>query len=244
MSGAQDADNLIKIYNEIDAFLRRQAGADRYADHSYLLQQVARTNRIIARYESELRSVGQLRNSLVHNPVSEAASPMAYPHPALVAWYKTVRDMLTKPTSALSIAVPGNKIYTASPTTNLHEVLQKMSDHTFTHVPIIKDDKMVGIFSENTLLTYLADNGEAIILKDMTMADFAGYLPLKSHKGEEFVFLPRTAGVGEVYDVFSEAIKVRHRIGMVFITQNGKESEKPLGIITAWDLASPEFELA
>lgn len=102
---------------------------------------------------------------------------------------------------------------------------------------------MIGIFSENTLLGYLADNVEAIILDDMKIADFKKYLPLGSHRSEAFEFLPRSAELSSVYGVFNQAIKAHRRIGMLFVTQNGKPSEQLLGIITAWDLASPEFEL-
>jgi hypothetical protein len=72
------------------------------------------------------------------------------------------------------------------------------------------------------------------------MADFKDYLPLNAHKGEKFIFLPRKTELADVYELFSKAIKAHERIGMVFISETGKASEKPLGIITAWDLPSPE----
>ena len=67
------------------------------------------------------------------------------------------------------------------------------------------------------------------------------YLPLKAHKGEHFIFLARNSSLADVYETFNRAIKIHQRIGMVFITEHGKPTEKPLGIITAWDLASPAF---
>lgn len=232
---------LIKIYNEIDAFLRQQLESDRHAEHGYLLQHVAHKNRVVAKYESELRAIAQLRNSLVHNPLQEIASPIAYPHPKLLERYQSIRDALLNPKVALSIAVPTNKIYTATLETPLKNVLKKMNENTFTHVPIIKNNMMTGIFSENTLLSYLAEKGETVILDDMKIGEFKEYLPFKAHKGERFEFLSRKAELAEVYDIFYQAIKVHERIGMVFVTEHGKPTEKPLGIITAWDLASPEF---
>lgn len=245
MSSAQNlAEELLKIYNDIDAFLRRQPDSgDRHADHSSLIRQVARHNRVVARYESEMRAAAQLRNIIVHNPLSETASPLAMPHIELVNRYGEIRMALLHPASALSIAVPASQIYTATLETPLRQVLKDMNDNIFTHVPIIKNNQMIGIFSENALLSYLADNSDVIILGDMTMEAFKQYLPLKAHKGEHFEFLPRRASLADVYTVFNRAIKVRRRIGMLFITEHGKHYEKPLGIVTAWDLASPEFEL-
>jgi hypothetical protein len=114
MNTNQAAEELLKIYNEIDAFLRQQYGSDRHAEHGYLLQQVAHKNRVVAKYESELRAIAQLRNSLVHNPLQEIASPIAYPNPKLLERYRSIRNALLNPRVALTIAVPANKIFTAT----------------------------------------------------------------------------------------------------------------------------------
>lgn len=243
MNDKRPADELLKLYNQIDAFLRNQRRSDRHAEHGYLIQQIAKTNRTVARFQSELRAIAKLRNNIVHNPLMDIAAPIAYPHPLLVERYRHIRDALLDPPRALSIAVPGHKIYTATLTTPLSEVLQKMNDNIFTHVPIMEDSQMMGIFSENTLISYLADKPNRINVKEMTIGDFKSYLPLKGHKGEHFAFLPRKAALADVYDIFNQAIKAHKRIGMIFITKHGGPNERPLGIITAWDLASPEFEL-
>lgn len=235
-------EQLLRLYNEVDAFLRQNYKQDKYADHSFLIQELASSNRVVARYQQDMRAIAQLRNSLVHNPFP-SAQPMAQPHPVIVRRYEEIRNALLSPHTALSIAVPAQKIYTVSPESNLNEVLRAMDANIYTHVPVIKDHKMVGILSENTLLSYLAETGETIITNDMTVADLSPYLPLKTHRSELFVFLPRKAPLSKVFEVFNDAIRKHKRVGMVFITEHGDENEKPLGIITAWDLASPELAL-
>lgn len=234
---------LIQLYNEVDAFLRQQYKHDRYADHSFLIQELAGSNRVVARHQQEMRAVAQLRNSLVHNPFGASAQPIAQPHPVVVKRYTDIHDALLNPHSALSIAILAQQIYTTRLDSKLSDVLVAMDKNIYTHVPVIKDDKMIGIFSENTLLSYLAESGEVIITDDMTIADFAEYIPLKSHRSESFAFLPRTASLNQVFEVFNKAIHKHIRIGLLIITEHGDENERPLGIITAWDLASPEFEL-
>lgn len=236
-------EELVAIYNEIDSFLRQQYKSDKYADHSFLIQEIGRTNAVVARYQQELRAMAQLRNSIVHNPLSAIAQPIALPHPEIIKKYKGIKDALLNPRTGLSVAIPAHKIYTASLNSNLNEVLKKMNKNIYTHVPIIEQSKMVGIFSENSLLSYLADAGEAIITNDMMINDLADYLPLQSHQGECFEFLPRKASLAQVFEVFNKAIHKHQRVGMLFITEHGYAGERPLGIITAWDLASPDFEL-
>lgn len=232
---------LLRLYNEIDAYLRQECKTDKYADHVYLIQEVSRKNRVVARYQQELRAVAQLRNSIVHNPFRDA-DPIASTNEVVVTYYEHIRDSLLNPQTALSIAIPAKLIYTVAPDENLNQVLKHMDKNTYTHVPVIEDNKMTGILSENTLLSYLAENGDVIITEDMAVKELADYLPISAHRSETFVFLPRKASLGQVFSVFNEAIKKRQRIGMLFITEHGRQDEKPLGIITAWDLASPEFE--
>lgn len=243
LNSRQAAQQLLRLYNDVDAFLRQQYKQDKYTDHTFLIQQLAATNRIVARYQQEMRAIAQLRNNLVHNPFSSVAEPIAYPHPEVVKRYKDIRDALLNPHSAISIAIPVHKIYTARLDSKLFKVLKDMDENIYTHVPIIENDKMVGVFSENTLLSFLAETGEAVITEDMTIANFADYVPLKSHRSESFIFLPRRASLSTLFDSFNKAIHRHERIGMVFITEHGSETEKPLGIITAWDLASPDLEL-
>ena len=237
------ANALLDLYNEIDHFLRKECKRDKYADHTILIQELAASNPVVARNQQLMRTVAQIRNSLVHNPIPSVAQPLLEPHAKLVEAYKDVRDALTNPLKALSIAVPGQQLYTTSLDSNLGEVMKEMDRNIYTHVPVIEDEKMIGIFSENTLLSYLAESGEAIVTKDMKVGELKDFLPLDSHTGESFVFIPRNAPLGDIYKIFNDAIQTKQRIGMVFITHSGKSDEKLLGIITAWDLASPEFQL-
>jgi CBS domain-containing protein len=235
------SDELLGLYNEVDHFLRTACKSDKFVEHGFLIQEISASNSVVARNQQLLRSVGQIRNNIVHNPIPKVAQPLVSPNPELVKAYRSVRDALLNPPGALNIAIPRQQIFTSTLDAPLAEILQAMSQNIFTHVPIMEGDKMIGVFSENTLLSYLAETGETIITNDMTMRDFEQWLPLESHRGEHFVFLPRKTPLSKVYEVFNEAIKVRRRIGMIFITQNGKDSEKLLGIITAWDLANPEL---
>lgn len=238
-----NADELLNLYNEIDHFLRREGKKDKDADHAFLILELSTVNPTVARNQQLLRAVAQVRNNLVHNPIPSVAQPLVDPNPRLVEMYRDVRDTLLNPPKALSIAIPGQDIYTTTLSAKLSAVMQAMDDHVFTHVPVLdNDDRMIGVFSENSLLSYLADNGEGIITKDMKIEDIREFLPLKAHRGESFVFVSRNTPLSKIYEIFNEAIQVRQRIGMVFVTQNGRESEKLLGIITAWDLASPEFQ--
>lgn len=237
------ADELLNLYNEVDHFLRKEYKQDKFADHNFLIQETAAKNPVVARNQQLMRAVAQIRNSLVHNPIPSVAQPLLEPNSRLVKAYKDVRDALMNPLTAMSIAVPAQQIYTTTLNANLAEVMKVMNDNIFTHIPVTENEKMIGVFSENTILSYLAENGESIITKDMKVGDMEKFLPLAAHSGESFEFVPRNAPLSAIYEIFNDAIRVRRRIGIIFVTHSGKAEEKILGIITAWDLASPDFRL-
>ena len=108
----------------------------------------------------------------------------------------------------------------------------------YTHVPILEDGIVRGVFSENTLLSYLYGEEIVCIDDETTFSSLAELLPVDAHASESFRFVPRTITLAEVAEMFTVAMRRADRIGMVFITHSGKPSEKVLGIITAWDVAA------
>jgi hypothetical protein len=66
-------------------------------------------------------------------------------------------------------------------------------------------------------------------------------LPVDNHITETFRFLPWDAKVFDAKDLFEKALKKMERIGMIFLTQNGKPTEKLLGILTPWDILANQL---
>lgn len=96
---------------------------------------------------------------------------------------------------------------------------------------------VIGIFSENTLLNYIANKGDVLLEKDAKIREFIEYLPFDKHNSEYFDFVSKNASLIEVEELFQEELKEHRRLGVVFITENGRSNQKILGIITAWDMA-------
>ncbi len=115
-----------------------------------------------------------------------------------------------------------------------------MQKNNYTHIPIIEHDVVVGVFSENTVLSYLIDDEIIEIGDDVCFTALGKYLPIENHSSESFRFISRNASLQNVNELFEKALRSQDRIGLVFVTQNGKPSEKLLGIISAWDAAAKE----
>ena len=144
------------------------------------------------------------------------------------------------PKKAILIAIPREVVYTTTLDDSAWKVMQTMNDKVYTHVPVMDGDKMIGVFSENTILSYLVHNKDSIIMQDARISEFKDFVPLDKHPSEYFEFVGRNALLIEVEEIFRRGLISKRRIAVVFITENGNPDEKLLGLITAWDIAGKD----
>ena len=237
MSQENLSNKFITIYNEMDAFFRRELDVDETISHRDLIWKISKDNQLLENNKYDLLTFARLRNAIVHNPRRADAHPIAEPHEYIVAQYEMIRDQLLNPVKALSIAIPFNKIFTTLLEDKAINVMREMNENTFTHVPVMEGDKMVGVFSENVVFSFLVKHEIAIVDKDITISEFGEFLPIEKHPSEYFLFASRTALLFDIQKLFDNELEKNRRLGVVFITDSGKQDEKLLGMITAWDIA-------
>lgn len=228
---------ILRIYNELDKFFRTSLGQDEAIDHAGVLQRISRINPEVNRYTFELRSFSKLRNMLVHDGSGTNEMPLIEPTDFAIKRYQELADLIMKPKKALNIAVRKEYLFTVGLEDMATEVMAEMNKKTFTHAPVMKDGKMVGVFSENTVFAYLVKEKQSLIDGETTINDFKDFIGFEDHPSEKFVFVSSNSTAMEVREIFSDAVKNGVRIGMIFVTANGKAEESLLGVITAWDLA-------
>jgi len=233
------SEEFINIYNNLDKYMRNELQVDEYVGHTSIIDRMIKKGNIFFRtYKDDLKSFANLRNAIIHNPDRKTINPIAEPHEIVVSKYKEIMDKVLNPPKALNeIAIPSQNIYKINLADNALEVMKIMNKNIFTHVPVLKDDKMVGVFSENTIFTFFTEKEEAIFDDEMTIEDFNEFIPIDKHPSEVFIFVPRNITMLEIEEIFKNEINDNKRISAIFITENGKEDEKLLGLITPWDIA-------
>lgn len=239
-TNADLSEKFIKIYNELDDFIRKKFNAEDYEDHSSLLRRISAQDKLISSFYKDLKMFSQIRNLMVHNPYKDKAKQLISPDPYIVQMYEDILKKIIAPQKALSIAVKREQIYTTTLKGNVLEVMKTMNDKTYTHVPVIEDERMIGIFSENTILSYLVHHKDSIITNDLLVEEFKDFIPLDKHGSEIFEFVGRNTLLSDVEEIFKTGLEKRNRVAVVFITESGKQTEKLLGMITAWDVAGKE----
>ena len=238
MTKTDSADRFIQAYNELDNYMRKTLKMGDEADHSYLIAQMSQKGyRIFEIHGFELRQFARLRNAIVHSPFQNNSQPIAQPNPDIVEKYETIKNLVIHPPKALAIAIPAPKIFTASFDSNIQQIMKIMIDKSYTHIPILENGVMIGVFSENTLFSYLAASKDILITADATMRDFKEFIPFEKHQNEYFEFISKEAMLDEVEEIFKKGLQDLKRIAVVYITEHGKKEERLLGMLTAWDIA-------
>lgn len=153
----------------------------------------------------------------------------------------TLKETILKvenPPRADNLMVRLESVMTKTVDDLVRPAMEEMLRKSYTHVPIVEDGRVVGVFSENTLLAYLVDEDIVEISRDMRFSDLQAYLPMENHASESFRFVSKDLLGSSISGLFEEGLANGDRIGMIFVTHSGKESQRLLGIITAWDVAA------
>jgi CBS domain-containing protein len=174
--------------------------------------------------EGDILGLFNLRNVGTHAP-----SFVEIQSAAVVKLQKLVSAFCRK---AIDIATLEEDIYKADLDTLVKEAVRVMSQRLFTHVPVVSKNEFIGVFSENSLLQLIAHNELDL---DKKMSQIKDYLT-DIEGADEYEFLPASADFHEVHYLFDQYISKGKRLGVVFLTIDGKPSAEIKGLITAWDL--------
>lgn len=240
METRENSKEFLEAYNRLDhymrKFMKRSPGKD---SHSFLLREMAkRGNSIFQKNLHELLLFADLRNSMVHNPYMEDADPIAEPHNFIVEKYRTIVDSVMNPPRALgTIAIPEEKIYKIYPKDLVMEIMRIMSRSKYSHVPIMRDGRVLGVFSSDTIFDYIADGiGRIPLNEEMKIRDLIQYTKLQNHANDFFKFMSGSANLTEIEEEFSHSPVVGKRTALIFLTDTGKQTGLLLGMISPWDL--------
>lgn len=227
----------VNTYNNLDKFMRENLKKDIYVSHNYLLKQmVQKGNKEIEKHYEDLKIFSNLRNTIVHEN-SFGGKAIAEPHKDILKLYKDIVKEIITPRNALdTLAVEFKDLYTEILNSNTLDVVKEMHAKGFSNVPIMRKNKIIGVFSENTIFAKVARDG---FLKDLSTSkinDFRDHISLTEGISEYYVFIDKNATALDATDLFLNNTLKRRRIGAIFVTKDGTANSKVLGMITPWDI--------
>lgn len=187
-------------------------------------------------YYIDLDYCRELRNFLSHNPEIKNS---IQPTQGLIYFLDEMIKQVINPPLAEKHAITKEDIISAKPNDYVLPFMQEMKLHSYSHIPILENDIVIGVFSENTILSYLLHDEMICIDNTTKFSDdnLMKYLPLAAHTSETFKFVNQSILLEDANSIFQDALQKGERIGLVFLTETGDEKEPITGILTAWDVA-------
>jgi predicted transcriptional regulator len=166
----------------------------------------------------------------VHDKI-ELGFYIAEPHVSVVNKIENIASQLVQPRDALSIATKPVFFYYED--AKLKDILTVINKRSYSIFPIYDKNGFKWPLTTDCIIKWFADNmvENIIQLDDVKVKDL---FPLKRSTPIEFV--RKDADMFVIEEIFEKYHVKKQKLEAVIVTETGRQSEKPLGIVTSWDL--------
>ncbi len=223
----------IDTFNKIENLLKEEQHSDHYQTFSHKVK--TSDNRAVQRFRDDLLSFSELRNAIVHNPRIDN-KPIAEPHDDIVKRIQQIYEEISNPERVFP-KFQGD-VFGARKDEYINNVLSVINQKAYSQFPVFDDaGHVTEMVTTNTITRWLSSHLEehgAVIVEETIVADF---LPAIEYP-DNYDFINRQATVYDAYAYFLDHMeKTKSNLDALLITENGKATEKLLGIITVSDIA-------
>lgn len=225
----------INTYNEFTEHMEDVLNLHDYKTHVQMLNILSRKNHTVHHYYDELRLFASLRNTIIHDSTSKY-NPIAIPHEEVVKRYESIFHQIKDPPTALDICVKSKNLAFARLDHRVKDCIVKMHDKDFSYMPVIDNNQVVGVFSGDCIFTYMRKNHTTIVNDKFLIRDLGDSIHIDNHIDERFEFIGKNTSLGEIINKFSNTMIGSKRLAVIFVTHNGNNNEKILGMISAWNV--------
>lgn len=207
---------------------------DEYVSFSRALNQTYynRLHPIVAQRDNYdlLKTASDLRNILSHE------NEICVPTEGFLQKFLSLCRAIESPLSCYDVCTKDIDVGHLS--TTLHDAMRLMQEKGITHLPILDSHQIVcGIFSRSSLFDCLLHGKKKHFEETDCMNDIRDFILLSNHTNESFFFVSRRMNVLSAFQLILKKKAHDKSVGLLLVTENGKKTEKLLGVITMTDLA-------
>jgi len=231
-------DLFMSAFNDIEAHLRRSlyGEQDGYQGFRAMLDEyrLERARHLRPQQYRELLPLVDLRNALTHGQRLND-EPLAEPTEAAVSAIRRLRGELLGPKLVLAVLKRRDRPVTVAPGESVRRALDTMYENDFSQVPVYDGSTYVGLLTTNTVARWVADQMRRHdgLAEDAPVGETLTF----SEDIERVEHLPRGVTTTEAVWRFATAAEEGRPLTTLLVTDSGKRTETPLGIVVAEDLA-------
>lgn len=236
--------------NNIDKFLDLYRQLERIGRSNYF-PDIPEGSPIITRlttipslreFKEDVEYCRVVRNFLVHTPRVRDVYPVI-PSDDMIKILEKCVSRVKSPIKAMDFSIRRENMFSAKLEDKVLYITNYMNRKGFTHIPVFEDNKLLGVFSDNVIYSYICDKGNLHIDDNTTLLEFINYLGLSFHLNEYFAFMKADATLYEVSDLFNIDSKSMKQLAVVFFTDTGRFDGNVKGMMTPYSLLrdAPEY---
>jgi hypothetical protein len=233
-----NADIYIEKYKQLETVVRRVYNLK---DTDSISRSLSDKNEF-RRFKDDIVYCQDVRNFLQHR-IKVNNSFSVEPSEQMIHFIEMLIERINKRPHCMDIAIKFANVCWKSYSDGVKGAMTEMRAKLFTHLPIMEDNRVVGVFDENSIFNYIADNEIVGIDASLKFSDIKKYLSLENRDMEVFTFSKSTLYVDELCLEFEKKFKKGQRLGVAFLTASGKASEPLLAMLTPWDMLGNEENL-
>lgn len=223
-------EDFLAAFNSIERELKRRNGLEEFES----IRTAAHRHREAHKGWSDFEAVmafADLRNVIVHKRY-QRFEYLAVPSEDVVEQIKEVCTRLLRPRTARD-EFGRSEVVALETTTGLNEMLETVAENDFTQFPVYQDGEFAGLVTGKGLTRWLAQR-----MQDESILDLADHTVAEVLQREEelpnWVFVAANLPAEDVAFEFQD----NPQLEAALVTENGKHSERIIGVATRWDLVA------
>jgi len=227
-----NSQSFVSFYNKIEEKLEKMTEFYEKESFPSKVKKASESSPIIRRYKNDLLKLSELRNVIVHEFKEDTV--LAEPSDIALNLIQNIYQELTKPKNILDIAQRNPFIADINDT--LSNIVKIMNEKKYSQVPIYESKKFIGLITENGITRWL---GRYIVEDVFSLSETKiGEVLECEENTNNYKFFSKKRTFYDAQELFEKNIESPIKIVQaILITENGKQSEMLLGIVTAWNIS-------
>ncbi len=225
-----NAKRFINAYNRIDYALRTIYGFKRSMSFSDVIRRSVVLNSIVRKYEEDLVDFGRLRNSIIHSGNEDIV--IAEPHDDIVDKIEKLAELISEPPLALN-RVGNKEVILIEDSMKIGEAIELMARTGYSNLPIYSKNKLIGVLNGRKIVNVLgAKISEGANIQNYI--ETAMVSEVIADMGEDYYFMLADEHIS--IEAAMNCFENNRKLLIILITKDGKDTSKPLGIISSADI--------
>lgn len=149
-----------------------------------------------------------------------------------------LRGQIAEKLPAARFAVPMAKVLTTGFEDRVEPLMRRMTELEYSHVPVMENRQVRGVFDERVLFRALADDRLDVVTSASTIRDVVDPFTFDKVDPADFgiIFAPRGISLADLRQEMERRKTALDRISLILLTENGSAREMPLSLMTIWDI--------